>query len=424
MDKLAINGGAPFLDSPVDPTALRAMRFGQEEQDALARVVNSGVMCRTFGCEAEIYERETAEYFGTAHAVATSSGTASIHTALAAVGVGWHDEVIASPITDMGSIIGIIAQGALPVFADIDPVTFNMDPAAVEQAITSRTKAILAVHLAGSCAGIEELCQIAKRHGVIVVEDVAQSWLAESGGRFAGTFGAVGCFSTNGYKHIYTGEGGVAVTEDPELARRMKLFMDKAYNRTGGSRNPEVFAMNYRITELQAAVGRVQMGKLADIVVRRRQIANRILSALNGVPGLKLPVNPEGCDHSWWYIILRADREVTAAKAPRLAEALDAEGVPAWTGYCGGRPVYLYDCFQHPERSFFPLPPLGAAGSIRELYPAGLCPVAERQLGEMIILPVCEHYSDKQVDGLIGAIGKVCRWYAANEPTANRLSQH
>jgi perosamine synthetase len=415
MEKLAIHGGTPSLKSPVDTNILHQMRFGQQEKDALARIVDSGVMCRTFGSEAESYERETAGYFGTAHAVATSSGTASIHTALAAVGVGWRDEVITSPITDMGSLIGIIAQGALPVFADIDPVTFNMDPAAVEKAITSRTKAILAVHLAGSCAGIEETCRIAAHRGITVVEDVAQSWLAESSGQFAGTFGAVGCFSTNGYKHISTGDGGVAVTEDPELARRMKLFMDKAYDRAGSSRNPEVFAMNYRITELQAAVGRVQMGKLADIVVRRREIADRMLSCLDSTPGLVLPVNPEGCDHSWWYLILRTDSEATSVDAPQLADALAAEGVPAWTGYCGGRPVYQYDCFQHPERSFFPLPPLAGAGSIRELYPAGLCPVAEQQLDEMIILSVSEHYSDQQVDDMIRAVDKVCRWYADNQ---------
>ncbi len=416
MEKLALHGGEPFLKSPVDPLSLRPLRFGQQEKDALARIVDSGVMCRTFGTETELYERDVAEYFGTAHAVATSSGTASIHTALAAVGVGWRDEVITSPITDLGSIIGIIAQGALPVFADIDPVTFNMAPKAVEKAITSRTKAILAVHLAGSCAGIEETCRIAKQRGITVVEDVAQSWLAESSGQFAGTFGAVGCFSTNGYKHISTGDGGVAVTEDPELTRRMKLFMDKAYDRTGDSRNPEVFAMNYRITELQAAVGRVQMGKLADIVVGRRKIADKMLAALDGLPGLTLPVNPKGCDHSWWYLILRPDNRTTSVKAPQLALALAAEGVPAWTGYAGGRPVYLYDCFQHPERSFFPLPPLAGALSIDELYPAGLCPVAEQQLDEMIILSMSEHYSDEQVDGMIGAIAKVCRWYAANEP--------
>ena len=324
--------------------------------------------------------------------------------------------MITSPITDMGSVIGIVAQGALPVFADIDPETFNMDPDAVERAITPRTKAVLAIHLAGSCAGIRETCEVAEKHGVKLVEDVAQSWLAESGGQFAGTFGAVGCFSTNGYKHISTGDGGVAVTDDPELARRMRLFMDKAYDRTSGGRNPEVFAMNYRITELQAAVGRVQLGRLADIIVRRREIAEKMLAGLDNVAGLRLPTVPADCDHSWWYFILRPAPGVIPVTAGELAEALAAEGIPAWTGYCGGRPVYLYDCFQHPERSFFAVPPLAGAKSLREMYPAGLCLVSEKLLDEMIVLSMSEHYSDAMVDGMIEGIGKVFNWYAANKP--------
>jgi len=411
MTRLAIHGGKPACSPRVDPAALRPLRFGDQERQALLAVVDNGVLCRIFGTVADIYEKEAAAYFGKAHAMASSSGTASIHAALAAVGVGWGDQVITSPITDMGSVIGIVSQGALPVFADVDPATFNLTPEAVEKAITPHTRAVLAVHLAGLACDMESICRIAAGRGVAVVEDCAQSWLAEIGGRRVGTFGEIGCFSTNGYKHISTGDGGLAVTDDAELARRMKLFTDKAYDRVLGRRNPEVFGMNYRITELQAAVGRVQLQKLGDIVRRRRELADVLFAGLSRTPGLLLPEIPAGYSHSWWYFVLRPDRQTIDTSTREIADALAAEGVPAWTGYCGGLPVYLYDCFQHPERSFFRLPPLAGGQKLSNLYPPGLCPAAEKLLGEMIIVTMSEHYTDENVRKMAEGIGKVFEWY-------------
>jgi len=331
MEKLAIHGGKPACVPAIDPTALRKLRFGSEEKEAVLRVVDSGAMCRAFGTQAGTFESEFARYFNTGYAVAASSGTAAIHTALAAVGVGWQDEVITSPITDMGSIIAIVAQGALPVFADVDPCTYNMSPEAVEKVITDRTKAILPVHLAGLSCDMEGICALAEKRNLAVVEDCAQSWRARHKGRFVGTFGQVGCFSLNGYKHISTGDGGMVITRDKELARRMKLFVDKAYDRVTGERNPEFFGMNYRMTELQAAVGRVQLKKLESIIQRRQKIAGKLLAALEDTTGLILPVEPEGYSHSWWYFVIRADRDLVHASSEQITETLAAEGVPAWT---------------------------------------------------------------------------------------------
>ena len=414
MEKLALHGGEPACSTKIDPTSHRPLRFGAGEKDALLRVVDSGALCRTFGSEALSLEREFAEYFGSGYAVASSSGTAAIHTALAAVGVGWQDEVITSPITDMGSITGIIKQGARPVFADVDPCAFNMTPETIEAAITARTRAILVVHLAGLACDMERICEIAAGRGVAVVEDVAQSWLAGYKGRLAGTFGQIGCFSYNGYKHISTGDGGMCVTEDPELARRMRLFVDKAYDRSKSVRNPEVFGMNYRMTELQAAVGRVQLRKLANIIARRRKIAASFFAALEKTPGLLLPAVPEGSAHSWWYLVLRADRQRIKTSTAELTEALAAEGVPAWTGYCGGLPVYLYDCFQDDSKAFYRMVPLlpGGAGSLAGLYPRGLCPVAEELLGEMIIVAMSEFYNEREVREMAQGIDKVFCWYS------------
>jgi len=386
MTKLAVSGGEPVCSQPIDPRNHRPLRFTEAEKQALARVVESGALCRIFGSEVERFEADFTDYFDCAHAVATSSGTAAIHTALAAVGVGWQDEVITSPVTDMGSVIGIVAQGARPVFADIDERSYNMTPDSVEKALSHRTKAVLVIHLAGLSCEMDPILEIAQRRGIAVVEDCAQSWLAEYRGRRVGTMGSIGCFSLNGFKHISTGDGGMCLTRDPELARRMRLFTDKAYDRQQGERNPSVFAMNYRMTELQAAVGRVQLTKLADIIARRRETADKLLAGSAGTPGLVMP---------------------------RVPEALAAEGLPAWTQYCGGVPVYLYDCFTKPSRSFFRLPALSGSkpGFPGALYPKGLCPVAERMLEEMIIISLSEFYTAEQVSQIAGGLKKVFGYY-------------
>lgn len=414
MEKLALHGGKPVCAEKIDLARKRPLRFGEEEKQALLRVVDSGAMCRTFGTEADTYEKESAAYFGVPYAVASSSGSAAIHTALAAAGVGWQDEVVTSPITDMGSIIGIIKQGALPVFADVDERTYNMTPAALGKVMNKKTKAILVVHLAGLSCDMDPVLELARGHGVPVVEDCAQSWLAEYKGKRVGTLGEIGVFSTNGYKHIETGDGGMAVTKDRELARRMRLFTDKAYDRQGNARNPEFFAMNYRITELQAAVGREQLKKLAWIIDRREAIAGKLLQSLTNIPGLILPLEPEGYRHSWWYFTIRQDNKSIRVSTAEITEALAAEGLPAWTGYCGGKPVYLYDCFQDKTRAFFRLPPLvpDMDSFPTELYPQGLCPVAERMLEEMIIVSMSEFYTEYEVEALAEGIRKVFTWYA------------
>lgn len=272
------------------------------------------------------------------------------------------------------------------------------------------------MHLAGLATAVEEICALGRERGIAVVEDCAQSWRAEYRGQLAGTFGDVGCFSLNGYKHIECGDGGMCLTGDPETARRMRLFVDKCYDRRGGSRNPQFFGMNYRMTELQAAVARVQLSKLERIIARRRWMAELLLEELQGVPGLLLPVQPEGSRHSWWYFVLRADRTRIGAPAAELTAALSAEGLPAWTEYCGGKPVYLYDCFQDRSLAPFTLPPLQPEGrELRELYPRGLCPEAERLLEEMIILMLSEFYADRDLPDLVAGIRKVFTWYAGGK---------
>ena len=412
MSDLAINGGLPSCDPPINPNAYRASRFDNCERNALERVLESGALCRTFGSEATALEKEMCAYFSKAYAVACSSGTASIHTALAVAGVKPGSEVITSPITDMGTLVGIVAQGALPVFADLEPDTFNMRQDLVLSLINERTAAVLPVHLAGLACEMDEILSTCAERGIPVIEDCAQSWLARDGKALVGTRGTIGCYSLNGYKHISCGDGGITLTADPELARRMRLFVDKAYDREGGGRNPEFFAMNYRITELQAAVAREQLKKLSSIVSRRRQIAATLLESLKETPGVLLPSVPAGFSHSWWYLVLRRHPDEIEISADEVAEALAAEGIPAWTGYAGGRPVYLYDCFA-PGAANRPGTPAAYIDNCKS-YRKGLCPVAEELVREMIIISMSEFYTSGQVESMARGIDKVFRYYSVN----------
>lgn len=320
--------------------------IGAEELEAVTRVLRSGMLNSVWGTETRALEREVADLHGVGYAVAASSGTAAIHLAVAAVAPDPGDEIVTSPLTDFGSVAPILAQNAVPVFADVDPYTGNLDPAAVESAIGPRTKAILAVHLFGATAP-GQLRAVADRHGIPLIEDCAQAWLARyPDGRLAGTAGAIGCFSLQQWKHITCGDGGLAITDDAELAGRMRLFGDKGWARDKGRRH-RTFGLNYRMTELQAAVARAQLAKLPGVLARRRATARRLLDRLGTLAGLYLPEEPDR--HAWWLLPIVLDPRLPVGNR-EFAAALAAHGVPARAGYLeeplnrapavAGAPVY------------------------------------------------------------------------------------
>ncbi|MBA8955895.1 dTDP-4-amino-4,6-dideoxygalactose transaminase [Actinomadura namibiensis] len=372
----------------------RGRTIGAEERAAVLRVLDSAVLCGTFGTETRALEAEVGALYGR-EVVACSSGTAALHLAVAAVGPEPGDEVITTPISDFGTVAPILAQNAVPVFADVDPATGNLDPAAVEAAITPRTRAIIAVHLFGAPADTAALRAVADRHGLALVEDCAQAWLgtAPDGGPL-GRHGDVACLSLQQYKHITAGDGGLAMTADPELARRMRLFMDKGWDRALG-RVHLAFGLNYRMTELAAAVARAQVGKVAGVVARRRERAARLLAALAGLPGLGLP-DPRG--HAWWMFPLTVpDRPGNRAWAGGLA----AEGIPALAGYLE-RPLYA-----NPALAGAPVYG-GSRFPLDRGYPAGLCPNAERLIERTLVaLPWNEGYTDGDVDDIAHAVRRV-----------------
>ena len=260
-EKLAIEGGTPVRQGALPSVGdISGRNLGEQEIANLTEVIKSGNLFRYGGRFVVGLETEFARLLGMGQAVACTSGTAAIHLAVAGVNPSPGDEIITSPITDMGTISPIIMQNAIPVFADLDPETFNLDPASVAECITERTKAIIVVHLMGGPADMDALLALARPRGIKVIEDCCQAYLAEDRGRLVGTIGDVGCFSLQQSKHMTAGDGGIVVTNDEALAGRMRLFADKGWARGGEVRDYLQLGINYRMNELTGAVAYAQVG--------------------------------------------------------------------------------------------------------------------------------------------------------------------
>jgi perosamine synthetase len=410
MAKLAIHGGEKVKTTPFG----RGKRFGLEEIKELTEALEQQTLFYASGKKTKEFREKFAERYNVKHCVMASSGTAALHIALGAVGVTLGDEVITSPITDMGTIIGILYQNAIPVFADLDLDTYNLDLKSVESKITDKTKAIIAVHLAGNPCDMDPLMELARKHNIKVIEDCAQSYLCEYKGRLAGTIGDVGCFSLNDFKHISAGDGGMVITDDDELAARLALFADKCYYRDGSGRNPSFLAPNYRITELQSAVAIAQLKKLDWICNRRRQIGDAISEGIEDLPGIHIPKITEGGKSSYWFYMFRVDEKLLGVSRNDFAKALTAEGIPAGAGYipmC----VYEYDILKNKNAYEGSHCPFDCPKYGRDIeYNKGLCPNAEEILTTSIRLTCNEFFTDDDVKDIIEGIRKVAEYYLSS----------
>lgn len=411
---LAINGGTPVRTAPFPTSGDASGRdIGDEELANLTQVIRSGKLFRYGGAFVEKFERDFAALHGVAHAVACTSGTASIHLAVAAINPDPGDEIITSPITDMGSVAPILMQNAVPIFADLDPETYTLDPRSVEERISDRTRAIIPVHLFGNPADMDALLAIASQHGLALIEDCCQAYLAEYRGRLVGTLGDVGCFSLQQSKHITCGDGGITITGREDLAERARLFADKGWPRTGEVRDYLFLGINYRMNELSGAVACAQLGKVEKAVAGRRKVASLLTERLKSVPEVQTPVVRDGCKHSYWYYPVTL-REGSLRVSPReFARALSAEGIPASAGYIG-RPIYMSPALKEKRtygRSHCPYdcPAYGKPLEYREED----CPVTLDILRRLILLPCNEMFSEKDVDDVAQGIAKVVDYYRA-----------
>lgn len=399
----AIAGGAPAKKTPYG----RANRYGEAELGHLKEALEQGTLFYLQGRKVKQLEETFAAKQGVRHAIACSSGTAAIHAALIAVGISPGDEVITSPITDMGTIIPILYQGAIPVFADLHPHNYGLLPDAVEKVVTPRTRAVLAVHLCGNACDLQALRNLCTWHALTLIEDCAQALGCVQDGKAVGGWGEIGCYSFNEYKQISCGEGGMVVTDDPELAVRLRLATDKCYDRRPDSRErtPQFLANNYRMTELQAAVVLAQLEKLDEIVVRRRRWAQGLTEAIQTLHGLHMPLVLPGSEPSWYVYLLRVTPDLLGADASTFSAALNAEGVPAGAHYIG-KPVYRYPLFEN--RSLFAH---GSHPAQEHSYPPGLCPIAEQILDDCISLTIHEAFTEDDLAETIAAFRKVAAWY-------------
>ena len=284
--------------------------LGEEEIELVTQAIRSGTLTSTKGTFVKAFQAAFAELMGATYGYACASGTNAIHAAVSAVDPEPGDEIITSPITDMGAITPIIYQTAVPVFADVDPLSGNITAETIARVLGPKTRAIIVTHLFGNPAELGPILKLAAQKGIPVIEDCAQAYGASYEGRPLGTLGAIGCFSLQQGKHITTGEGGMVISNDEHLARRARLFIDKAWGY--GDANPDHYfaALNGRMTELQGAVALAQLGKLSQSIDQRQKMAERMTATISGVRGVDIIKSPASGVHGFWKYALHVASEL------------------------------------------------------------------------------------------------------------------
>lgn len=398
MKKLAVHGGRKVREKLFP--AYRVI--GKEEEEAVVKVLRSGILSKYLGCWADDFyggpqvqalEKEWAAHFGVKHAISVNSATSGLYCAAGAIGLNPEDEVIVSPYTMAASATAPLIYNAIPVFADIEEDYFCLDPDSIEERITERTKAIIVVDIFGQPYDAEKINAIAKKHGLYVIEDAAQAPGAKYKGKLAGTLGDIGVFSLNYHKHIHCGEGGIIVTDNDELAERLRLIRNhaEAVVAAKGEKNlTNMIGFNYRMTEMEAAVAREQLKKLDALVKERQENVKYIEEKLKGLPILEIPKVREDCEHAYYVHPLKFKKEaagvsretyVNAVKAELMPiELREAEGVSIGCGYV--KPLYLQPMFQ--EKIAYG--DRGYPFQKSEIeYKKGICPVCEEMHNEKLI---------------------------------------
>lgn len=406
-EALAIEGGTPVRRDPMP----RRIVVGEEERAAILRLLDreveeGGGFDRYGGTEVDAFEAEFACFTGTSFATATSSGTAAIHSALAALRLEPHSEVISPPITDPGAVMPIVWQGCLPVFADVDPDTFNLDPASVAERITERTRAIVVTHLVGQPADLDPILAIARRHDLTVIEDCAQAHGATYHGKIVGGVGHVGAFSLMSGKHtVAGGQGGMVVTSDPEIYWNAKRFADrgKPFNSSEG-RNL-FLGLNYRMTELEATMGRVQLQKLPSLVRRRQQLVAGLRERIADLAAVRVGKVIDGAESSYWFLLLRVDAELLTVSKDAFAEAVRAEGLAVAARY----DHIAYDAPWLRDRQTLGSSgwPWSATDHGRALDYAECCPNARKAIATHMTVALHEGWTERELDDLATALRKV-----------------
>ncbi|MDC3222671.1 DegT/DnrJ/EryC1/StrS family aminotransferase [Gammaproteobacteria bacterium] len=383
MEKLALLGGTPVIDKEFK----KYNPLGAEELNAAKEVIDSGVLSQFLGCwhedfyggpKVQEFEMEAAKYFGVKHAITVNSWTSGLVAAVGAIGIEPGDEVIVSPWTMSASATAILHWNAIPVFADIDIDTYNLSPDSILKNISPQTKAIMVVDIFGQSADMDVIMEIAKKHKLKVISDTAQAPGALYGDKYAGTCADVGGFSLNYHKHIHTGEGGILVTDDDDIAERLQLIRNHAevvVKDKGVTNLTNMVGHNFRLGEIECAMGIEQLKKLKGLVQSRQLLAERLTEGLKSLDGLKTPTQFNNRTHVYYVYAMQLDLEVLQVSRQKIVEALAAEGVIVSSGY---QNIHLIPMYQQKiafgSKGF----PWSSEFCKREIsYKKGICPNAE-----------------------------------------------
>ena len=396
MAKLAINGGTP-LRTKLFPAY---NTIGEEEKVAVMKVLDSGNLSQYLGAwthdflggpTVRKFEEDWCNMLGIQHAVTVNSNTSGLFAAMGAIGIQPGDEVIVSPYSMSASAIAPLVYGGIPVFADIDPVTFCMDPRSIEAKITSRTKAILIVHIFGHPADMDAVMAIAKKHNLYVIEDCAQAPMGKYKGRYVGTIGDIGVFSLNYHKHIHTGEGGVITTNNASLADRCQMIRNHGENVTAPREIKDLtnlIGYNYRMTEIECAIGIEQLKKLPSLLEQRLANVAFLNEKLATFPAFEIQdAQPEDSVHTYYVYPVKYNSEIAGVERNKFVDALKAE-IPSailretapllGAGYV--KPIYLQPIYQ--QKAAWAFNPALYPNKID--YSKGLCPVTEKMHFEIL----------------------------------------
>ena len=409
-EKLAILGGKKTREKPFPPHPI----IGDEEKKAVMDVLNKGRLSTFVAAPGEDFlggekvrelERFFSEYHDTEYAVVFNSATAALHAAVVACGVQPGEEIITTPYTFTSTATCALMSNAVPLFADVKPDTFNINPVGIEKKISPLTKAIIPVHLFGNPADMKEIMEIAEENNLKVIEDAAQAPGAKYRNKLVGTFGDCAIFSLTENKNITSGEGGILITNDKEIAEICRLVRNHGEAVIAGQKKRTyksvILGWNYRMTEVDAAIGIEQFKKLDYFTKERNKLANYLTKSLISIKGLSPPKVPEGNYHVYYVYAILYDKERIGIDRDLFVEALNAEGIPFGAGYV--KPLY-YSPIYHENKPFIYRYYKGDAR-----YSPGLCPVAEKLHNEDLMTTVLTRppATFEDMDDITSAIDKI-----------------
>ncbi len=364
---------------------INAPQIGEEEVEAVVRVLKSGILTNALGAGPMVkrFEEEFARFVKAKHAIAVNSGTAALHMAVVSAGIKRGDEVVLPSFTFVAATEAVVMAEAKPVFVDIDPETYNIAPEAVKKILTKKTKAVIAVDLYGSPADLKPIREIADQHGLKIIEDAAQAHGATYNGKPVGAYADVTCWSFYASKNMTTGEGGMVTTNDDEVAETLRLIRSHGEKEKYKS---VLLGHNYRMPEMEAAMGVIQLKKLPKFLAKRKENAERLTAKLRGEKSLQLPREPKGCRNSWYLYTIRV-KDADRKRRDTIVKKLRNEGIGAEVYYPW--PIHLMPYY----RKF---------GKWR-------LPETEKASEQVLSLPVHPGVTAEQIDFIGEAVSRLVR---------------